>query len=200
MSNTDDRDTPRFGRPADFPTDSADLTGELTPPPQQIPPMTERSLERAKAATRDPSIPDSVRASLGETFRQVEILRAATTEAIDALRALHPVRKAPDQLGELATRIERLEKRPDALADDIDDLTERVIDMSGRSGDNGKLGALAARVDRNEGVMNAHIDKTTTTLDDLKGFKNRLGGVAIVGSFFGSIVGAVLIYLITKNL
>ncbi len=197
---TDDRDTPRPGRPPDIPSESSDPTEDLTPPPQPLPILTQRSIERAKAATRDPGVSDSVRASLGETFRQVEILRAGVTEAIDSLRALHPVRKAPDQLLGLEQRIVRVEQRPDEMADDIDDLKAAVIDIGGRSGNNGKLGALYDRVERGEDKLDKHIASTTTDLGDLKAWRWKVAGATAVVGIFTGLITAILTVLITRNL
>jgi len=101
-------------------------------------------------------------------------------------------RKLPNKLAEMSEAIRHVRQTPGDHERRLRALENERLDL--------KLEALEKLHEDLEGTVNAHIEKTTTTLDDLKGFKNRLGGVAIVGSFFGSIVGAVIIYLITKQL
>lgn len=194
---SDDRDTPRLGRPPDFPSATAP-DDEHTPPPAPPPKPTPLARERIKAATMEPDLPSTARQAFLEIDRQMSQLRSVATDLAAAATAVHPLRKAGDDLVSLVTRVERLESRPDQILDEVDDLRERVTDISGRSGDNGKLGALTDRVDRVEVALGDHVKTTTTTFDDIKAFKWKAIGVITVGGILGGVVTAVITALIVR--
>lgn len=217
MADHDQRDTPRPGRPPDLPGTSsasvdAEITGELTPPPQPLPILPRAARERAKAATANPAIPEEIRIPLAESLRRTETLYTAVDELITHARELHPMRHAPDQMLELSSEIGHLKARLEAMeregpgaedaAQALAQARELEIILIGRDGNNGRFGTLARDVRQALEAMQAglardlashrcDVDEALAEIskDVAKAAKDAATGRKRVNWFFGLAIG-----------
>lgn len=152
----DDRDTPRPGRPADLPSDSADDTAEHTPPPQVIPPEpNERARHRRFAASQPPvdaTAEDKIRAlraTVDDLWQRDLLHTEGLREAQRALDRLWGLRDAHNQVlevaAELATVKAALEAGPGVVDAEraLHEVEKLRLVLFGVDGTNGKIGSIS---------------------------------------------------------
>lgn len=103
------------------------------------------------------------------------------TDIEEQLERLWAIRKSADQLIALNTRIERLEKRPDTVLDELRELSEHVVDIKGVSGDNGKIGSLRAELARVEARLEKQEARRWTLITTAIGMILTAATLAVTG-------------------
>lgn len=190
--SSDDRDTPRPGRPADLPDSSEDDTLDRTPPPTCVPPEPTQGAKRRRAeVSTSPDLPPAVKRAIEDLWHELEKHREAYTEVQRALDRLWGLRDAHDLAIANATTNAQLKAAVDALAihgPGADDAAEALalvrelrVELTGRDGTNGRFGRLAADLQDDVGAIRTDVAASA---------KASASGERKVKWFFGAALGA----------
>lgn len=109
----------------------------------------------------------------------------------EALLQWH-ARKLTNKLTEIVDRVNHVAAAPRDHEKRIRELEMQRLDIT--------LEAVEQRLQSLESKVTTHIEKTTTTIDDLKAFRWKVMGAVALGGIFTGLITAVLTVLITRNL
>lgn len=190
-----DRDTPRPGRPADFPEidPSEDDTLDRTPPPTCVPTAPDIAARKRRAEVSTSPVPQPVKGAIEDLWHELAKHREGMQEVQRALDRLWGLRDAHDLAIANATTNAQLKAAVDALAihgpgaeaaeEALACARELEIVLIGRDGTNGRFGTLSRDVQRDIGEVRKDVAAAA---------KDAATGRKRVNGFFAAAVGCLV--------